>query len=96
MGILESAPHSFRCLSDQRLRPQLPVLDVQAAVSDACQIKDLDHIHDQSLSNNGVSDACQIKDLDHINDNDSNGRMVSDACQIKDLDHQTGTFGHTT
>ena len=34
-------------------------------VSDACQIKDLDHIHAVSETQIFVSDACQIKDLDH-------------------------------
>ena len=34
-------------------------------VSDACQIKDLDH-HVAKLDREmAVSDACQIKDLDH-------------------------------
>ena len=34
-------------------------------VSDACQIKDLDHVHGGADSAPDVSDACQIKDLDH-------------------------------
>ena len=34
-------------------------------VSDACQIKDLDHRRIQPRQRSNVSDACQIKDLDH-------------------------------
>ena len=34
-------------------------------VSDACQIKDLDHDDDGPDVAPSVSDACQIKDLDH-------------------------------
>ena len=34
-------------------------------VSDACQIKDLDHLSGSWRTFLGVSDACQIKDLDH-------------------------------
>ena len=34
-------------------------------VSDACQIKDLDHFRRDDLVRKKVSDACQIKDLDH-------------------------------
>ena len=34
-------------------------------VSDACQIKDLDHLAVDSMEDVVVSDACQIKDLDH-------------------------------
>ena len=34
-------------------------------VSDACQIKDLDHVVTALCGASGVSDACQIKDLDH-------------------------------
>ena len=34
-------------------------------VSDACQIKDLDHPKTHEDANKNVSDACQIKDLDH-------------------------------
>ena len=36
------------------------------AVSDACQIKDLDHDGSGGTVNTSVSDACQIKDLDHL------------------------------
>ena len=36
-----------------------------AKVSDACQIKDLDHSDICSAVAVGVSDVCQIKDLDH-------------------------------
>ena len=35
-------------------------------VSDACQIKDLDHRKFLRLIISVVSDACQIKDLDHL------------------------------
>ena len=35
-------------------------------VSDACQIKDLDHLNVSPDCTTYVSDACQIKDLDHI------------------------------
>ena len=34
-------------------------------VSDACQIKDLDHAARAHHHVQPVSDACQIKDLDH-------------------------------
>ena len=34
-------------------------------VSDACQIKDLDHDRGDRRPRCCVSDACQIKDLDH-------------------------------
>ena len=34
-------------------------------VSDACQIKDLDHHGVHRIADIAVSDACQIKDLDH-------------------------------
>ena len=34
-------------------------------VSDACQIKDLDHRSEKIQWTGQVSDACQIKDLDH-------------------------------
>ena len=34
-------------------------------VSDACQIKDLDHPSRFRVAMVAVSDACQIKDLDH-------------------------------
>ena len=36
-----------------------------ADVSDACQIKDLDHPAARPAPHCIVSDACQIKDLDH-------------------------------
>ena len=36
------------------------------AVSDACQIKDLDHVINLAHNVLLVSDACQIKDLDHV------------------------------
>ena len=35
------------------------------SVSDACQIKDLDHAKRAKTCTVSVSDACQIKDLDH-------------------------------
>ena len=57
-------------------------------VSDACQIKDLDHLDAKNSSSNWVSDACQIKDLDHRVQHGRLERIVSDACQIKDLDHE--------
>ena len=38
---------------------------VEDIVSDACQIKDLDHRPDYQINVSIVSDACQIKDLDH-------------------------------
>ena len=56
-------------------------------VSDACQIKDLDHRPITLVVGEVVSDACQIKDLDHPKEPGSVGDFVSDACQIKDLDH---------
>ena len=39
-------------------------MDVEP-VSDACQIKDLDHEAERVYPTRYVSDACQIKDLDH-------------------------------
>ena len=57
-------------------------------VSDACQIKDLDHRRGIAIIDIGVSDACQIKDLDHFGRRLQVLNKVSDACQIKDLDHQ--------
>ena len=59
-----------------------------ADVSDACQIKDLDHFLHQHLEVLFVSDACQIKDLDHEHRLEHVAVIVSDACQIKDLDHR--------
>ena len=56
-------------------------------VSDACQIKDLDHHSPSNRTRYGVSDACQIKDLDHGLADEVDERVVSNACQIKDLDH---------
>ena len=56
-------------------------------VSDACQIKDLDHERFHPESEERVSDACQIKDLDHPFRHRRISKVVSDACQIKDLDH---------
>ena len=56
---------SFRCLSDQRLRPLRFFQVFIIVVSDACQIKDLDHDTDERERGQKVSDACQIKDLDH-------------------------------
>ena len=38
---------------------------VEDVVSDACQIKDLDHGYGGDWPSPAVSDACQIKDLDH-------------------------------
>ena len=57
-------------------------------VSDACQIKDLDHIVGRGRVSVAVSDACQIKDLDHRKFLRLIISVVSDACQIKDLDHE--------
>ena len=57
-------------------------------VSDACQIKDLDHSLCALGGISVVSDACQIKDLDHRRPGRGRLVMVSDACQIKDLDHR--------
>ena len=57
-------------------------------VSDACQIKDLDHRPITLVVGEVVSDACQIKDLDHTQARRAPRGRVSDACQIKDLDHQ--------
>ena len=59
-----------------------------ADVSDACQIKDLDHLFSRQVCRNWVSDACQIKDLDHEHRLEHVAVIVSDACQIKDLDHR--------
>ncbi len=59
-----------------------------ADVSDACQIKDLDHTAYNAYKNANVSDACQIKDLDHFLHQHLEVLFVSDACQIKDLDHR--------
>ena len=56
-------------------------------VSDACQIKDLDHSMFVDYRVDDVSDACQIKDLDHCDVTCATWFGVSDACQIKDLDH---------
>ena len=39
--------------------------ELPRTVSDACQIKDLDHRLLDCMRRRGVSDACQIKDLDH-------------------------------
>ena len=38
---------------------------VTTVVSDACQIKDLDHGLADEVDERVVSNACQIKDLDH-------------------------------
>ena len=35
-------------------------------VSEACQINDLDHPHNEHNANLSVSEACQINDLDHF------------------------------
>ena len=40
------------------------------AVSEACQINDLDHLDDGSALHNVVSEACQINDLDHFESED--------------------------
>ena len=60
----------------------------RAGVSDACQIKDLDHTVLVTRRVVTVSDACQIKDLDHNQARWALRSFVSDACQIKDLDHR--------
>ena len=60
-------------------------------VSDACQIKDLDHQPRAGGRSVYVSDACQIKDLDHRHLYHEMPEYVSDACQIKDLDHPVET-----
>ena len=65
-------------------------------VSDACQIKDLDHSLCALGGISVVSDACQIKDLDHSRPNTASRSCVSDACQIKDLDHSVNIDGNTT
>ena len=61
---------------------------LKGSVSDACQIKDLDHRGIRAQGRFLVSDACQIKDLDHIFSTFLSRSIVSDACQIKDLDHR--------
>ena len=60
---------------------------LQDAVSEACQINDLDHDHRRLRPWPDVSEACQINDLDHTDIVEFDTGMVSEACQINDLDH---------
>ena len=60
---------------------------LQDAVSEACQINDLDHDHRRLRPWPDVSEACQINDLDHWHFLDYSHVSVSEACQINDLDH---------
>ena len=58
-----------------------------AAVSDVCQINEVDHPPVHSKHGRHVSDVCQINEVDHSPSGSTPKRAVSDVCQINEVDH---------